>query len=78
MTKFFFPRYIIRLGENDATSNVDCDGKICAPEPQDFYLDTIFIHRQYNERTNINDIALLKLTHDAALNGKTFSEFHLA
>lgn len=53
---------MVRLGEWDIESEVDCDGNICSDKPIDFDIDIYMRHERYYdlEQTH-NDIALLKL-----------------
>nr|CAH7731242.1 unnamed protein product [Callosobruchus chinensis] len=53
----------VRLGEYNLSTEKDCEpnGDYCAPPTQDFYIEKIIGHPDYNSRTLDNDIALVKL-----------------
>lgn len=65
----FFFRVGVRLGEYDVSTESDCDKMtgICAPPVQDFYIEDIVAHPEYNKKTFINDIALVRLATSANL-----------
>lgn len=54
---------MVRLGETDANSDTDCnaDSSICSPAPQDYEIDSIISHRDYDVPKYANDIALIRL-----------------
>ncbi|XP_077300206.1 CLIP domain-containing serine protease HP8-like isoform X2 [Arctopsyche grandis] len=55
----------VRVGEHSLDTEEDCEGpdydKLCASPPQDFLIESVFIHPQYNVPRLQNDIALIKL-----------------
>ncbi|XP_034246654.1 serine protease easter-like [Thrips palmi] len=55
----------VRLGEQDASSEIDCSfvsGKqVCAPPPVDVVIERIIKHNNYGEKSLQDDIALLRL-----------------
>ncbi|XP_056634742.1 phenoloxidase-activating factor 3-like isoform X1 [Diorhabda sublineata] len=53
----------VRLGEYNVKSQVDCDEitGYCSPPIQDFLIEKIIVHPEYNTKTFSNDIALIKL-----------------
>ncbi|XP_047120532.1 serine protease easter-like [Schistocerca piceifrons] len=58
----------VRLGEWDQRTDVDCDGEICAPPPEDYSIEDATPHPQYRPQASANvanDIALLRLDRDA-------------
>lgn len=60
----FVLRLIVRLGEYDLSSTIDCieEPQGCQfQEPIDVKVDKIFIHEKFDLQTGINDIALIKL-----------------
>jgi hypothetical protein len=69
---------MVRLGEFDTEQNPDCEtelfsGKdICAPAPQDFGIERIIVHPNYEARSSdrFDDIGLVRLDRDAQFNGK--------
>ncbi|EAT45085.1 AAEL003610-PA [Aedes aegypti] len=58
----------VRLGEYDTTTEIDCitkDGElICADSPIDVPVEEKLAHPEYNEKSMLNDIALLRLDRD--------------
>jgi hypothetical protein len=70
---------MVRLGEFDTEQNPDCEkdllsgAETCAPLPQDFGVQRIIAHPQYEPRSNnrFNDIGLVRLDGDAQFNGKS-------
>ncbi|VEN47988.1 unnamed protein product [Callosobruchus maculatus] len=56
---------IIRLGENNAEKPIDCEGNVCAPEPQDFKPKNILPHANFSSRSYQNDIGLIRLRRNA-------------
>ncbi|KAJ8985954.1 hypothetical protein NQ317_010712 [Molorchus minor] len=53
----------VRLGEHNLDEKIDCtpNGDYCAPRPQDFYIESTVVHPEYDPKTFINDIALIRL-----------------
>ncbi|XP_034250849.1 uncharacterized protein LOC117651154 [Thrips palmi] len=55
----------VRLGEQDASSEIDCSfvsgEQVCAPPPVDVVIERIIKHKNYGENRFQNDIALLRL-----------------
>ncbi|KAK9881642.1 hypothetical protein WA026_017163 [Henosepilachna vigintioctopunctata] len=62
----------VRLGEYNMLSNQDCDDtkSKCAPAVQDLLIESIHVHSEYSNRTNHNDIALMRLSRDADLSSE--------
>lgn len=60
----------VRLGENDLSTAEDCDESngISSPPVQDFTIDDIILHLEYNPHTFFNDIAMIRLNASANLN----------
>lgn len=58
----------VRLGEYDTTTDIDCimldDEQICADPPIDVPVEEKTTHPEYNEKSMLNDIALLRLNQD--------------
>ncbi|XP_065073861.1 serine protease 7-like [Ochlerotatus camptorhynchus] len=52
---------VVRLGEWDIESDVDCIGIICADKPMDFYIELYQLHESFDPAWNLNDVALMKL-----------------
>lgn len=56
------------MGEYDTTTDVDCitldDEQICADPPIDVPVEEKTAHPEYNEKSMLNDIALLRLNRD--------------
>lgn len=61
---------LVRLGEHDERTYIDCEGTRCAPPPQDFRPTVITYHSGYKKNDIANDIALVKLDHAAKINRK--------
>lgn len=57
-------RIVVRLGDLDLNPNVN-DGAI----PQDFKVEKINIHEQYDNRKKINDIGLIKMKDKVTFTG---------
>ncbi|XP_037071855.1 CLIP domain-containing serine protease 14D-like [Pollicipes pollicipes] len=52
----------VRVGEHDLTKDTDCVGSDCAGPVQDFQIEEIISHKEYNSPNRFwNDIALLRL-----------------
>ncbi|XP_070139317.1 serine protease grass-like [Drosophila kikkawai] len=51
----------VRLGEYDDRMNPDCLDMVCVPEHKNFAISDTVYHWQYNNVTQENDIALLRL-----------------
>lgn len=62
---------LIRLGELDERSSIDCSGDECADPPQDFTPSNIILHPEYNNPRLSNDIALVELNQAAKISGIT-------
>lgn len=62
-------RHEIVLGENDASSDIDCDDDICADPLQYFKPTRIIVPKQYNKRRTQHDIALVKLDRPVCFTG---------
>ncbi|XP_035773782.1 serine protease 7-like [Anopheles albimanus] len=64
----------VRLGEHNTDTVMDCEydqyGQSCADPPIDIGIEMILPHPQYNEQSNANDIALVRLDQTIA-----FSDF---
>ena len=59
----------IRVGEHDLNKDVDCDGDLCAPEPQDIAIENIVFHPSYSKPEAFqNDIAVVKLSRNVTEN----------
>lgn len=63
-------RSVVRLGEHNMETEIDCDGDLCAPQPQDIEPSKIIIHEKYNSPLFKHDIALIRLSAQVQLNGK--------
>jgi len=69
-------RDMVRLGEHNKETTDDCEGKgqslRCAPPPQDIRVQRTHVHKDYSprDRSQRNDIALLRLQKSAELNCK--------
>ncbi|XP_071546582.1 uncharacterized protein [Panulirus ornatus] len=72
-----FPLKVIRLGEWDLSTEVDCEDtligfKYCAPPAQEFTYEDIIIHSKYDTRTNYSDdIALVRLDRPVDFSGRS-------
>ncbi|XP_050716076.1 phenoloxidase-activating factor 3-like isoform X2 [Eriocheir sinensis] len=59
---------VVRLGEHNLDSAIDCQLNVCAPPPQDLRVEQIIEHPQYKSPCKeCNDIALLRLASPATL-----------
>ncbi|CAG9809782.1 unnamed protein product [Chironomus riparius] len=59
----------IRLGEHNATSDVDCNEEmVCADPVQDVEIASIIAHPKYDPVNIVNDIALIRLSNPAKVN----------
>lgn len=58
-------RAIVRLGEHDLKSEVDCvrygKATVCADKHVDVPVETIITHPRYNPKTLKNDVALVRV-----------------
>lgn len=66
---------VVRLGEHNLTSEIDCDNRsgrrICAPRYQDFVPVEVTQHPSFNVRdTMSDDIALIRLDRDVDFNSE--------
>ncbi|KAF2905341.1 hypothetical protein ILUMI_00843 [Ignelater luminosus] len=59
----------VRLGENNALTEIDCEGQVCAARVQDFKPRTLIVHKDYGVPPYKNDIALIRLDRPALFNG---------
>lgn len=59
-------RSLVRLGEFDLTTKIDCDDGMCADAPLDVGVEQIVVHPDYDRtsRNQANDIALIRLEYD--------------
>lgn len=56
------PRLAVRLGEHVISTDQDCDEDgICQEPVQDIEIERTIVHKQYDRRRKVNDIALLRL-----------------
>ncbi|XP_044755195.1 serine protease easter-like [Coccinella septempunctata] len=60
----------VRVGEFNIITSKDCqrNSGVCAPPHQDFHIDTIVMHPEYDKKTQSNDIALIRLSVPADMN----------
>jgi hypothetical protein len=76
---------MVRLGEFDTEQNPDCETDLlsgeqnCAPLPQDFGVQRIIIHPEYEARSSsrFNDIGLVRLDREAQFSGKSLMAYFL-
>lgn len=54
-------RIYVRLGELDARTNLCDNGRSLCSEPQDFEIESVVFHEQYDSPKYANDIALIRL-----------------
>lgn len=58
----------IRVGEHDLDREQDCEGGECSPKPQDFAIEKIIWHEEYDKPERYqNDIAIIKLKKDVVI-----------
>lgn len=67
-------RAILRLGENFADRQLDCDDEICAPPVQDILPAQILVHAKYDPKEFKNDIGLIRTKTKISFNGKNIME----
>lgn len=60
---------IIRLGEHNSLTEIDCEGDVCSAPVQDFRPVSLIIHKYYGKPAYKNDIALIRLNRPAIFNG---------
>eukprot|EP00397_Hematodinium_sp_SG-2012_P050051 GEMP01057991.1.p1 GENE.GEMP01057991.1~~GEMP01057991.1.p1 ORF type:complete len:342 (+),score=-9.98 GEMP01057991.1:89-1114(+) len=61
---------VVRVGEWDRSTEPDCMRNLCAPPAQDFNIEEVISHPNYNKRGQFSDdIALLRLVSPIDLNG---------
>lgn len=58
------------LGEYDTKQDPDCEDEVCAAPVQIIKPAHVFKHKEYNNMEFWNDIIVIKLEHEAELNGK--------
>jgi hypothetical protein len=58
---------IIKLGEHNLETDIDCEGNHCADPPQVFYPERVIVPREYNETTLKHDLALIELDEPAQM-----------
>jgi len=68
-----FKLAVIRVGEHDLDTDLDCigdgDDKICAPPPQDIDVEEVIFHQSYGKpKAFQNDIAVIKLARNVTEN----------
>ena len=57
-----FKLSVIRVGEWDLDQDIDCEGSVCAPPPQDIEVEEVIFHENYGKpKAFQNDIAVIKL-----------------
>lgn len=72
-----FCRTLIRLGEVDGEQENECnDDGFCLQE-EDFEIEKITVHANYNNPRYANDIALVRLKESTGSSSKLRSNFHL-
>lgn len=52
---------MVRLGELDTRSDIDCDSQTRCSQAQDFEIERIIPHSMYDTPKYANDIALIRL-----------------
>lgn len=60
---------VVRLGEHNTATTIDCEAGVCAAPVQDFRPIQVLVHRNYNKPAFKNDIALIRLSRPAVFNG---------
>lgn len=61
---------VIRLGEHDERTDVDCVNDVCADPVQDIEPWKIYYHTDYKKSDIANDIAIIVLQEPAKLSSK--------
>lgn len=58
-------RSVVKLGEHDLETKIDCENEQCADLPQIIYIKTVFVPKEYDENTLKHDIAIVELAEPA-------------
>ncbi|KAH8401731.1 hypothetical protein KR009_007569, partial [Drosophila setifemur] len=61
-----FPNRIVRLGEYDQSTDVDCRGSYCLPPYEEYYVEKAHLYSQFNATSHGEDIGLLRLERQVA------------
>ncbi|KAK6635906.1 hypothetical protein RUM44_001160 [Polyplax serrata] len=61
----------VRLGEHNLTNETDCSREICLDRPEDVPISQVVPHEKWNTTTIKNDIALVRLSRNPLLLGKS-------
>jgi hypothetical protein len=60
-----FARSVVKLGEYDLESKIDCENGKCADPLQIIYIKTVFVPTEYNDTSLNHDLAVLELVESA-------------
>lgn len=66
----------MRLGDFDTLRENECENGFCVQE-EDFEIEKIIVHPNYNQPLYSNDIALLKLAQPTGNTGENFSSLNI-
>lgn len=56
---------VVKLGEHDLESKIDCEDGHCADPPQIIYIKTALVPKEYDETSLQHDIAVIELSEPA-------------
>ncbi|KAH8401728.1 hypothetical protein KR009_007560, partial [Drosophila setifemur] len=59
-------RCIVRLGEYDQSTDVDCRGSYCLPPFEEYYVEKVYLYSKFNFVDHGKDIGLLRLERQVA------------
>lgn len=65
----------VRLGDFDTTRENECDDSGFCVREEDFEIERIVVHPNYNQPLYSNDIALVKLSQSASGSGEFYEIF---
>lgn len=61
----FYSRTVVKLGEHNIETEIDCENKHCADPPQTINAKVITVPKEYDESTLRHDLALVELMQPA-------------
>lgn len=71
-------KIIVRLGEHDDQTDPDCDDDgFCGDPVQDYEIEKIITHENFNPETFWDDIALIKLKKAVNFTGKNINLYFI-
>lgn len=70
-----FCRYVVRIGEYQTNTQIDCGDEFCGLPIQDVPISHVVVHPGYKKLTYENNIALIILRHSMNYTGRENSHF---